>query len=150
MRKIREVLRLRYCLKASKREIALSVGLARSTVAEYFYRSDVACLSWPLPHGVSDEDLERLLFPPSPSADEPARALPDWPKVRRDLSRKGVTLLLLWQEYKAVHPEGYGYSRYAWLYREWIGKTDLRMRQHHKAGEKMLVDFVGLTMPITD
>jgi transposase len=150
MRKIREVLRLRYCSKASRREIALSVGLARSTVAEYFYRSDVAGLNWPLPNEVSDEDLERLLFPPAPSAEEPVRPLPNWPKIQKDLTRKGVTLLLLWQEYKAVNPDGYGYSRFASLFREWLGKTDLRMRQHHKAGEKLFVDFVGLTMPIVD
>ena len=150
MRKIREVLRLRHDLNVSAREIALSVGIARSSVAEYSYRADAAGLSWPLPEGISDEDLERLLFPPPPSVEEPSRPVPSWPKIQKDLSRKGVTLLLLWQEYKAAHPDGYGYSRFASLYREWQNKTDVRMRQHHKAGEKMFVDFVGLTMPITD
>jgi transposase len=150
MRKIREVIRLRHGLKASAREIALSVGIARSTVAEYLYRSDAAGLVWPLPEEFSDEDLERLLFPQSPGVEEPARPLPSWAKVQKDLSRKGVTLLLLWQEYKEANPEGYGYSRFASLYREWLSKTDLRMPQHHKAGEKLFVDFVGLTMPVTD
>jgi transposase len=150
MRKIREVMRLRDSVKASRREIALSVGIARSTVAEYFYRSDAAGLSWPLPEGISDEELDRLLFPPVSSIDEPARALPNWSDIKRELSRKGVTLLLLWQEYKDANPEGYGYSRFASLYREWLDKTDCRMRQHHKAGEKEWVDFVGLTMPLTN
>ncbi|MDR3689251.1 MAG: IS21 family transposase [Fimbriimonas sp.] len=150
MRKIREVLRLHNVVNASRREIALAVGIARSTVAEYLYRSEAAELRWPLPVNLSDEDLERLLFPPSPTQEESPRPLPDWAKVQTDLSRKGVTLLLLWHEYAKVHPNGYGYSRYASLYREWLEKTDLRMRQHHKAGEKLFVDFVGLKMPITD
>lgn len=150
MRKIREVIRLRHGLKASAREIAPSVGIARSTVAEYLYRSEAAGLSWPLPEDLSDEELERLLFPPAPSEGEPSRAMPDWSHVQKELSRKGVTLLLLWQEYKKLHPEGYGYSRYASLYHGWLDKTDLRMLQHHKAGERLFVDFAGLTMPVTD
>jgi len=150
MRKIREVMRLSYGLKASRREIALSVDIARSTVAEYLYRSEAAGLSWPVPEDLSDEDLERLLFPPTPSVSEPKRPMPDWPEVQRQLARKGVTLLLLWHEYMDKNPDGYGYSRYASLHREWLDKTDLRMRQHHKAGEKLFVDFAGLTMPVTD
>ena len=150
MRKIREVLRLRYALKASRREIALSVAVARSTVAEYLYRSEAAGLSWPLPADLSDERLERLLFPPPSVEVEAPRPPPDWRNVQKQLTRKGVTLLLLWREYMELHPDGYGYSRYASLYREWLGTTDVRMRQHHKAGEKLFVDFVGLTMPVTD
>lgn len=143
-------MRLRHCVGASVREIALSVGIARSTVAEYIYRSDAAGLRWPLPDGHSDEDLERLLFPSTPAEDEPSRPLPSWPEIQAQLARKGVTLLLVWQEYKEANPEGYGYSRFASLYREWQGRTELRMRRHHKAGEKQFVDFVGLTMPVTD
>jgi transposase len=150
MRKIREVLRLSHGLKASRREIAVAVDIARSTVAEYLYRSEAAGLFWPLPEDLSDEDLERLLFPPAPEAHEPKRLIPDWSEVQRQLSRKGVTLLLLWHEYREKHPDGYGYSRYASLYREWLDRTDLRMRQHHKAGERLFVDFAGLTMPVTD
>lgn len=150
MRKIREVMRLRHSVGASAREIALSVGVARSTVAEYLYRSDSAGLSWPLSDELSDEDLERQLFPPTPGQNEPTRPLPNWSKIQMELARKGVTLLLLWQEYKRASPDGYGYSRFASLYREWQGKTELRMRFHHKAGEKQFVDFVGLTMPIAE
>lgn len=150
MRKIREVMRLRHSVGASAREIALSVGIARSTVGEYLYRSDASGLRWPLPEQLSDEDLESLLFPPSPADDEPSRPLPSWPEIQAQLARKGVTLLLLWQEYKQTNPEGYGYSRFASLYREWQGTTELRMRLNHKAGEKQFVDFVGLTMPVTD
>lgn len=148
MRKIREVIRLRHGLKASAREIALAVNIARSTVAEYLYRSEAVGLTWPLPEDLSDEGLERLLFPPVEIASP--RPLPDWSKVQKDLSKKGVTLLLLWHEYKDRFPKGYGYSRFALLYREWLAKTDLRMRQHHRAGERLFVDFVGLMMPVTD
>jgi len=150
MRKIREVVRLWWDLKASGREIALSLGIARSTVGEYLHRAEAAGLSWPLPESLSDEDLERLLFPPAPGKGEPPRPMPDWPSASKELSRKGVTLLLLWQEYKAAFGDGYGYSRYAGLYRAWKDKTDLRMLQRHKAGEKLFVDFAGLTMPLTD
>jgi transposase len=150
MRNIREVMRLSYGLKASRREIALSVDIARSTVAEYLYRCETAGLSWPLAEDLSDEDLERLLFPPTPRLDEPKHPMPNWPEVQRQQARKGVTLLLLWHEYMDKYPDGYGYSRFASLHREWLDKTDLRMRQHHKAGQKLFVDFAGLTMPVTD
>jgi transposase len=76
--------------------------------------------------------------------------MPDWSHVRLELARKGVTLLLLWQEYKKFAPDGYGYSRYASLYRDWLGRTELSMLQRHKAGEKLFVDFAGLTMDLTD
>ena len=151
MRKIREVLRLSHELQASRREIALSVGIARSTVSEYLYRAEGAKLVWPLPEGLSDEDLERRLFPPAPGPEQPPRPLPDWPEIDRELMKKGVTLLLVWLEYKERHGESaYGYSRFADLYHQWKEKTDLRMLQHHKAGEKLFADFAGLTMPVTD
>lgn len=151
MRKIREVLRLSHEVGASRRDIALSVGIARSTVSEYLYRADGAKLSWPLPEGLSDEGLERLLFAPAAGPAQQPRPLPDWSQIDRELTKKGVTLLLLWLEYKERHGENaYGYSRFADLYNKWKGKTDLRMLQRHKAGEKLFVDFAGLTMPVTD
>jgi transposase len=76
--------------------------------------------------------------------------LPDWPVVHRDLRRSGVTLSLLWEEYRAVHPQGYGYSRFCELYRAWKGKLDPTMRQVHVAGEKMFVDYAGATMEVID
>jgi transposase len=151
MRKIREVLRLSHELGASRREIALSVGIARSTVSEYLYRAEGAKLAWPLPEGLSDEDLARRLFPPAPGPDQPPRPVPDWAEIDRELMKKGVTLLLVWLEYKErLGESAYGYSRFADLYNQWKGKTDLRMLQHHKAGEKLFADFAGLTMPVTD
>lgn len=150
MKKIREVLRLRYGRGASVREIASSCSLSTSTVSEYLYRSGAAGYTWPLPEGLSDEDLERELFPPRPAKDDPPRPLPDFADLRRELSRKGTTLLLLWREYKAREPDGYGYSRFAELFAEWEKRTDLRMLQRHKAGEKLFVDYAGVPARWTD
>lgn len=150
MRKIREVLRLRFGAGASVRQAALSCHLSTSTVAEYGYRAAAAGYGWPLPDGVDDEELERALFPPRPRAGEKPRPLPDWNQVRKELGRKGVTLQLLWREYKAEHADGYGYARFAGLYAEWEKRSDVRMLQRHKAGEKMFVDYAGHTAKLAD
>jgi transposase len=149
MRKIREVLRLRLQCGLSKREIAASCKIGLGTVYEYVRRARDAGLSWPLPEEFDDTELERRLFPPPPKGVGP-RPLPDWPTLGRELRRKGVTLLLLWYEYRAAHPDGYGYSRFCELYNQWAGTVDPRMRQVHKAGEKLFVDYAGLTVPIID
>jgi transposase len=151
MRKIREVIRLKQDRLASEREIALACAIGRTTVQEYLNRAKAAGLSWPLPTAMSDSELERLLFPPKPARGEPPRPLPDWSHVQRELARsKGMTLLLLWQEYKRSFPDGYGYSRYASLYRAWLGASDVRMLQFHKAGEKLFVDWAGQMLKLTD
>lgn len=149
MRKVREVLRLRLQCGLSKRQIAASCQIGLGTVYEYVRRARDAGLCWPLPEGLDDAELERLLFPP-PKPASAARPLPDWPRVGRELRRKGVTLLLLWYEYRAQHPDGYGYSRFCELYNQWAGTVDPRMRQVHKAGEKLFVDYAGVTVPIFD
>jgi len=77
-------------------------------------------------------------------------APPDWPMIRRELRRPGVTLTLLWEEYRAAHPGGYGYSRFCELYRLWEGRLSPVMRQHHVAGEKMFVDYAGATFEVVD
>jgi transposase len=117
MRKIREALRLKHALDLSERQIAVSVGVSRSTVAEYLRRAGVVGITWPVPEEMDDAELERrLLTPPSFEA-KPARALPDWNQVHKELKRRGVTLQLLWEEYRGKHVEGYGYSRFCDLYR---------------------------------
>lgn len=149
MRKIREVLRLRLLCGLSKREIAASCHIGLGTVYEYVRRARDAGLTWPLPAELADPELERLLFPP-PKAASAARPLPDWPTLGQELRRKGVTLLLLWYEYRAAHPDGYGYSRFCELYHQWAGSVDPRMRIVHRAGEKLFVDYAGLTVPVFD
>ena len=150
MRGIREVLRLCWECGMSERAVAQRCHLARSTVAKYLTRASQAGLSWPLPEDLDDDALERLLFSASAVAREVKRFIPDWVEVHRELARKGVTLHLLWEEYKQAHPDGYQFSRFSELYRTWRGAVDLPMRQDHKAGEKMFVDFCGQTMPVTD
>jgi len=149
MRKIREVLRLRLQCGLSRRQIAASCGIGLGTVYEYVRRARDAGLAWPLPEALDDAALERRLFP-APKPASAARPLPEWPTLGRELRRKGVTLLLLWYEYRAAHPDGYGYSRFCELYNQWAGTAQPRMRQVHKGGEKLFVDYAGLTVPIAD
>jgi len=148
MRKIREVLRLRWDQGLSTREVAVTCGLARSTVSEYERRARKAGLGWPLPD-VDDGILEVRLFPPPPVGAGP-RAMPNFARVDVELRRKGVTRLLLWEEYREEHPDGYGYSRWCDLLQEWYGQVEVSMRVVHKAGERVFVDYSGLTMDITD
>ena len=149
MRKIREVLRLYFAAALSIRAIARSLGTSPSTVGEYLRRAKVAGVSWPVPEAIDDAGLERRLFPALPSS-HTSRPLPDWSEVRRELRGKNVTLALLWEEYKAIHPEGLQYSRFCEQYREWAGKLDLVMRQEHRAGEKLFIDYAGQTVPVVD
>lgn len=146
MRKIKEVLRLRYEKGLSHRAIAQSCGIGCTTAREYVIRAEAAGLSWPLPAEVDEATLEHLLFPPG--SPEGARPVPDWTVLHQELRRKGVTLALLWQEYKAAHPEGYNYSRFCELYRAWSGTLDVTMRQEYKAGERLFVDYAGQTMTV--
>lgn len=150
MKKIKDILRLKWECGLSARQIARSQKVARSTVAEYLRRATAAGLSWPLPDELDETDVERLLFPFLPMIVGKDRALPDWLETHKELRHKGVTLFLLWQEYKARRPEGYHYSRFCELYRLWAEKLDLSMRQDHKAGEKMFVDYCGQTVPVVD
>ncbi len=149
MRKVREVLRLLWDQRRSVREVARSCGLARSTVGEYERRAREAGLSWPLPD-VDDAGLEALLFPPAPVLAPSERPLPDWHALDGELRRKGVTRMLLWQEYRAQHPDGYSYTRFCELFQEWRGLQGLSMRQLHLAGERVFVDYAGATLPVVD
>jgi transposase len=148
MRKIREVLRLR-AEGLSTREIGRSLNLGRGTVANYCKRIALAGFSWPLPDNVSDVDLERRLFPHCMSRTSRAPQ-PDWRYIHSELRRDGVTLQLLWMEYREVHTDGYGYSHFCDLYSKWEGKRSPSMRQRHPAGERLFVDYAGATIDITD
>ena len=150
MRKIKEVLRLKWEAGLSGRAISQSCGMGRTTVREYLQRAKRAGLRWPLPEGMTDEELERLMFSLPVSQPGVQRPLPDWQRLHEELKGRGVTLFLLWEEYKAAHAEGFQYSRFCDLYRTWRGKLPVWMRQHHKAGEKLFVDYAGMTMPVRD
>ncbi len=149
MRKLSEVLRLSLEQKLSVRRIARSCCLARSTVSDYLGRARVAGLRWPLAEGMDEERLEALLFPVRESLNRPRPQL-DMAYIRNELRGQHVTLQLLWEEYRGHTPEGYSYSQYCQLYRDWLGKQAVSLRQEHRAGEKLFVDYAGDTIPITD
>ena len=106
MRKIKEVLRI-HAGGLSGRKIAPIVGVGATTVREYLARAKQAALSWPLPAELDDETLERRLFPPAAAPSARPQSSPDWAAVHQEMRRRGVTLQLLWQEYRTVHPSGY-------------------------------------------
>ena len=147
MRKIREALRLSF-EGLSTREMALGLAIGRTTLREYLGRARDAGLSWPLPDALSDADLEHVLFPRRSADSSQPIPQPDWTYVHAELRRKGVTLSLLWQEYREVHTDGYGYSRYCELYTRWEGKLSPVMRQRHPAGERLFVDYAGHTIDV--
>src|SRR5512139_2633425 len=128
----------------------MSVGLSRSTVAEYLRRASVIGVTWPVPAGMDDGALERRLFTPASFTEHPTRPQADWNRIHKELKRRGVTLLLLWEEYRAEHADGYGYSRFCDLYRDWRQTISPTMRQTHGPAEKLFVDFAGDTVPVFD
>jgi len=150
MRKIKEVLRLKWANDLSDRKIAQSCNISRPAVANYVERAEQAGLSWPLPDTLTDAELERLLFPTLHKSSDRDRVPPDLLKVHQELQKKNVTLFLLWQEYREQHPKGYQYSWFCDQYRHWLGTRDLSMRQTHRAGEKLFVDYAGQTLPVID
>ncbi len=151
MRTIREVLRLRLGEQLSLREVARSLSMPHTTVADYARRATAAGLtSWPLPEELDgDAELEARLFAPAAPVTS-RRPEPDFALVQTELRRKGVTLMLLWLEFKGLHPDACSYSAFCRNYRTWRSHRDVTMRQEHKAGEKLFVDFAGMTIPIYD
>jgi transposase len=149
MRKIRDVLRLS-AAGMSKRQIAASLGVSATAAGECLRRARRAGLGWPLPEDLTDEAVELRLYPPPAVTTRERRPRPDWAAVHRELRRPGVTLQLLWEEHRVVHPDGYGYSRYCELYRAWERRLSPTMRQSHVAGERMFVDYAGTTLAVLD
>ena len=150
MRKIKEVMRLN-ASGLSIRKISRSCNIPRSTVNDYPDRFSFAGLSWPLDPDLNDDQLNERLFSPSAvRSRDVERPEPDWSVLSKELKRKAVTLLLLWQEYRENESDGYGYSQFCVLYRNWTKTLPVSMRQSHKAGEKLFVDYAGMTMPLTD
>jgi transposase len=148
VRKIREVLRLK-AAGISDRKIAAAVGSARSTVQECIRRAREAGITWPLPESLDDSALEARLYALS-EATVSVRPQPDFTAIHTELARPGVTRMLLWQEYKATHPEGWQYSVFCDQYRRWLTRQELVLRQNHSPGEKLFVDYAGQTVPVVD
>lgn len=145
MSKVREILRL-HGLGLSQNEIARSVDVSRSTVQDYVHRATERRLNFEDFSSFSEKEILELLDKKQSRAG--SRALPDYQYVNRELPKKGVTLQLLWEEYRQQNPEGLSYGRFCHRYREWQSATRVSMRQNHKAGEKLFVDYAGMTVPI--
>jgi transposase len=152
MRQMRELLRLKFSGGAlSDRALARQLGVARSTVQDYLARIAAAGLTWPLPAEITDDVLEQRLFARAGVKPGLRRRLePDWAALIREMKRPGVNLMILWEEYRQVHPDGCSYSRFCDLYREFELRLTPTMRQHHVAGDKVFVDFSGKKIGIAD
>ena len=148
VRKIREVLRLKAEARLSDRQIAAAIGSARSTVQECLRRARAAGVAWPLPAECDDEALAARLYRRAVAAVR--YPTPDFATIHAELAGKGVTRMLLWQEYKARHPDGCQYSAFCRDYEAWLGRQDAVMRFEHAPGDKIFVDYSGLTMEIVD
>ena len=146
MRKIKEVLRLKHDCRLSNRQIAHSCRVARSSVADYLRRAGSAGLAWSAAQGLSEEELGARLFPAAADPASQVRPLPDCEHIYNELRRHrdlNLTLAQLWQEYQEQHKDQspYQYTQYCEYYQRWRGKLDYCMRQDHKSGEKLFVDY---------
>ena len=147
--KIKEILRLHLVAGLSERKISRSCRTSRTTVSEYVNRALEAGLTWPVVAALNEEALQAKLYPPVRKVD-PGRPLPDWELVRKELMRPGVTMSLLWEEYRMVHPDGYGRTQFFAKFSEWRSDLDLVMRIDHKAGDKVFVDYSGQRRPVVN
>lgn len=150
MRKAREALRLLMTLDLSHRQTGKLVGLSHNTAARYQRLIQEKGLDWEAVSALSDAALKAILYPGhfQPTG---RRAEPDWSTVHKEMQRKGVTLLLLWHEYKESHPEdGMSYQAFTRAYRRYRQMLGLVMRQEHRAGDKVFVDYSGQRVDIHD
>ena len=154
MRKITEVMRLRFELHLGYQQIGRSCAIGVSTVHKYLKRAEAVGLTWPLPKDWDESRVEAALFPRAKARTgrpQSPRPQPDFGAIHEQLrTHRHLTLQLLWEEYRDSDPNTYRYSRFCELYQRWRRKLDVVMRQEHKAGEKMFVDWAGATIPIHD
>jgi transposase len=148
MRRVRELLRLKFEAGLALRDIVRRTGVPRRTVRALFDRFEGRGLTWPLGEDVTEDDLEGLLFREAGAKAGRRRPEPDWSEVHRELKAKHVTLQILWDEYIDLHPDGYRYSRFCEIYRDWEAKLSVTMRQAYKGGEKLFVDYAGDLVPV--
>jgi hypothetical protein len=146
MRRIREVLRLRH-QGLTERVIARTLGVSNGVVHGYVRRARQAGLSWSLPEGMDDEGLELLLLlAPAAASRSEQRPTPDWAFVEKELRRRSVTRLLLWEEYRAANPDGFGYTWFCTTFEAWKKRARPSMRQTHIGGEKVFVEGLSLIL----
>ncbi len=151
MRKIKEVLRLRFELGLGQREIARACSISQGAVHNYLKKAAAAGIGWPLPEGWDEKRIEKTLFGDRHPIERRQRTLPDFPALHEQFQQhRHLTLQLVWEEYRQAHPDGYGYSRFCELYRRWLSKQDVVLRQDHPPGEKGFIDWAGRTIPVQD
>ena len=151
MRKIKDILRLRYEAGLAYRGIASALNIGYGTVVDYLNRAKQAGIEWPLPEDMNEPELQRLLFPARTGSGPRRFTEPDFATIHQELKRKGVTKQLLWQEYRQRQPDdGYSYAQFCHRYRAWLGCQQRSMRQVHHAGEKLFVDYCGPTVAIVN
>jgi transposase len=149
MRKTKEILRLKYELGLTNRQIAASLNLSHTCVGQHLAQAQQAGIGWPVPADL-DEDQFRQRLRAAESPSPPQRYLPPMAEVHRELQRKGVTLRLVWEEYHRAHPEGYAYTQFWEYYRRFCSQLEPALRQPHPAGERLFVDWAGMTIPLWD
>lgn len=151
MIKLKEILRLKYEAQLSLRQIGLCLGLSIGVISKYLQRAEAAGISWPLPEGLSDVELEAQLQPGRSRTVSSDLAEPDFVDIERELKQKGMTRQLLWEEYAEAHPDNhYSYSRFTVLFKRWRRTQQLSMRQQHCVGEKLFVDYCGPTLAVVN
>lgn len=149
MRKLKEILRLKLDAGLSHEQVAAALQVSKGVVAKYVKLAAVVNLTWPDIQALDDGTLERCLLV---APEKPRNHVqPDYGMIHRELRRKGVTLMLLWEEYRAEHAhlQTYGYSQFCEKYRGFARQLKRSMRQIHRAGEKLFIDFAGPTMALT-
>lgn len=151
MRKTKEILRLSLAEGLGQRDIALSTGVGKTTIQELLAKVKAQGKTWEdLKHMRETEIVEQIAFPGHKPKSSSKGSTPDWSRVRSELLKKGNTLALLWMDYRQEHPMGIQYSQFCLRYRMWEKESHLVLKHHHVAGEKMFVDFSGLTVPWID
>ena len=154
VRKLKEILRLKYQAQLAHRQIALSLHISPSTVSYYLNRAaQLGIQAWPLDALWDDVSLARAFINTRVTPNPHLKPIPNWAKLHQELKKpgqKGVTLELLWQEYAERHPGShYSYNHFCRLYKAWAALLQPSMRQTHIAGEKLFVDYCGQTMPLS-
>ncbi len=145
MKDIRRVIRLSQQGGLSTRQIAKALNISRSTISDYLRRYKQSDLKLASIDGLNDSQIYALLFPVKADTERKhQKPLPDFSNIHTELKRRYMTRQLLWEEYRQAYPDGYGYTQFCQLYKDWSKSLTVSMRQIHKAGEKMFVDYSGL------
>jgi transposase len=150
MWQIKECLKMHHEQKLSHRQIAKILGIGKSSVWDILQKAKEAKITWEMAQDIDEAQLHKILYCEKESNEKKNYPLPDFLTIHKELKKKYVTRKLLWLEYRELNPEGYSYSQFCDLYRNWKKKCDVCMRQVHKAGEKLFVDFSGKKPEYTD